>query len=227
MADKIHSPDHKRGRTTSPLASDSLMGEPSESFGVDARRQTTGSGKQRQGRALHALSNAELTQGFLLHEEQLALLQLQASLVYKLPTDAPLAQALAKAVAAWQKGHTPGKAHPLGSCAHFTAGAMLVQLAQSQQKPPGIDTAQFKAFIKLIEDFGESPHEAVVHLVAHCSARQNALKTHLILDFRPVLHSPLAQYTSLIAALLDSYEGERLGKKAPGGLARKARGKAG
>ncbi|CAE7262730.1 unnamed protein product [Symbiodinium sp. CCMP2592] len=99
----------------------------------------------------------------------------KASLVYKLPTDAPLAQALAKAVAAWQKGHTPGKAHPLGSCAHFTAGAMLVQLAQSQQKPPGIDTAQFKAFIKLVEDFGESPHEAVIHLA---SARQRLILCH-------------------------------------------------
>ena len=106
------------------------------------------------------------------------------------------------------------------------AGALLVQLAHSKQRPPGVDVETVKAFGNIVSDLGDEPHTQLVHMVAHCSARQNALKSHLILDFRPVFHSPLAKYVGVIASLLDSYEGERLGKKAPGGLSRKARGKA-
>ena len=114
---------------------------------------------------MQPLTNAELTQGFLLHEEQLALLQLQTSLVYKLPMD----------------GLLSGKAHPHGSCSHFTAGALLVQLGHSKQRPPGVDVET--AFGNMVSDLGDEPHVQLV--------------------------SP-----------------EKLGKKAPGGLSRKARGKA-
>ena len=106
------------------------------------------------------------------------------------------------------------------------AGALLVQLAHSKQRPPGVDVETVKAFGNIVSDLGDEPHTQLVHMVAHCSARQNALKSHLILDFRPVFHSPPAKYVGVIASLLDSYEGEKLGKKAPGGLSRKARGKA-
>ena len=160
-----------------------------------------------------------------MHEEQLALLQLQTSLVYKLPLDSPLSQALMAAVTTWQKDHKPGRAHPHGACSHFTAAALLVQLSHSKQRPPGVDVDTFRAFGNMVQDLGDEPHVQLVHKVAYCSARQNALKTHLILDFRPVLQSPLTKYAHVSASLLDSYDGERLGKKAPGGLSRKARGK--
>ena len=34
------------------------------------------------------------------------------------------------------------------------------------------------------------------------------------------------KHASLLAAILDTYDAERLGKRAPGGLSRKARGRA-
>ena len=57
----------------------------------------------------------------------------------------------------------------------------------------------------MVLDLGDEPHVQFVHMVAHCS--------------------PLTKYATVIASLLDSYEGEKLGKKAPGGLSRKSRGK--
>ena len=93
---------------------------------------------------MQPLTNAELTQGFLLHEEQLALLQLQTSLVYKLPMD----------------GLLSGKAHPHGSCSHFTAGALLVQLGHSKQRPPGVDVET--AFGNMVSDLGDEPHVQLV-----------------------------------------------------------------
>jgi len=172
-----------------------------------------------------ALTNQELTQAFLLHDEQLALVQLQTSLVYKLPAGQPLSQMLLKFVQAWQAEHKQGKAHPFGAIHHYVAGALLFELSKSKQIPPGIDSGALKDFEKWVSDLGPEPHAFLSTHVAYCSARLSAKKDHLILDYRPVLHSPLAKYVSLMAALLDSYEGERLGKKAPGSLARKARGK--
>ena len=56
-----------------------------------------------------------------------------------------------------------------------------------------------------------------------CIAR---LKTHVILDLRIAIYSDLMPYTSMLATIFDTYDCERLGKKALGGLARKARGRA-
>ena len=69
-------------------------------------------------------------------------------------------------------------------------------------------------------------HASLTRVVTHCSARPNLKKTHIILDLRIALYSELMPYSTLLMEVLDTYEGERLGKKAPGGLARKARGKA-
>ena len=62
--------------------------------------------------------------------------------------------------------------------------------------------------------------------ISHCSARTNAKKTHVILDLRPVLFGSLAMRADTLSKLLESYEGERLGKRSPGALSRKARGRA-
>ena len=52
--------------------------------------------------------------------------------------------------------------------------------------------------------------------ISHCSARANAKKTHVILDLRPALFGSLAKHADTIIKLLESYEGERLGRKPPG-----------
>ena len=91
-----------------------------------------------------ALTNQELTQAFLLHDEQLALVQLQTSLVYKLPAGQPLSQMLLKFVQAWQAEHKQGKAHPFGAIHHYVAGALLFELSKSKQIPPGIDAGALK-----------------------------------------------------------------------------------
>ena len=57
--------------------------------------------------------------------------------------------------------------------------------------------------------------------VVHCS---NKLRTHVTLDFRVAIYSELMPFTSMLAQIFDTYDCERLGKMAPGGLARKATG---
>ena len=77
----------------------------------------------------------------------------------------------------------------------------------------------------VVKELGPDLHESLVHMVSYCSARLSAKKEHVILDYRPVLNTTLARHSELISGLLDSCEGERLGKRAPGSLVRKARGK--
>lgn len=179
-----------------------------------------------QSRRITALSPEELTQGFLLHEEQLALLQHQVSVVFKFTEDAPMARSLMKAVREWQAEHKAGKAHPWGSCAHYTAAALLQELAKIETPPKNFSASDIRQLQKEVKDLGPDLHEGLVHMVSYCSARLSAKKDHVILDFRPVLHTPLARHSELISSLLDGCEGERLGKRAPGALVRKARGKA-
>ena len=172
-----------------------------------------------------ALSPEELTQGFLLHEEQLALLQHQVSIVFKFPADAPMARSLMNAVREWQAEHKAGAAHPWGSCAHYTAAALLKELAKIEDPPQNFSTADNRNLQKVVKELGPDLHESLVHMVSYCSARLSAKKEHVILDYRPVLNTTLARHSELISGLLDSCEGERLGKRAPGSLVRKARGK--
>ncbi|OLP88065.1 LINE-1 retrotransposable element ORF2 protein [Symbiodinium microadriaticum] len=194
-------------------------------------RDSGGSGDRQSapraapGRRITALSPEELTQGFLLHEEQLALLQHQVSIVFKFPEDAPMARSLMKAVREWQAEHKAGTAHPWGSCAHYTAAALLKELAKIEDPPKNFSTADIRHLQKVVKELGPDPHESLVHMVSYCSARLSAKKEHVILDFRPVLNTALARQSELISSLLDGCEGERLGKRAPGALVRKARGR--
>ena len=72
---------------------------------------------------------------------------------------------------------------------------------------------------------GQMSPAAWVSEISHCSAQANANKTHVILDLRPVLFGSIAKHADTIIKLLESYEGERLGRKPPGGLSRRARGR--
>ena len=57
------------------------------------------------------------------------------------------------------------------------------------------------------------------------SARANAKKTHLILELRIMkMHSFLVPHSSTYIKLIEDFEGETLGKRPMGALARKARG---
>ena len=56
------------------------------------------------------------------------------------------------------------------------------------------------------------------------SARANAKKTHLILELRMKMHSFLVPHSSTYIKLIEDFEGETLGKRPMGALARKARG---
>ena len=109
MTKGLNSPDAKRPRGgRSPVPNDAEMPDkpqlrlPKER---GALGRDSGGGGDRQsapraapGRRITALSPEELTQGFLLHEEQLALLQHQVSIVFKFPADAPMARSLMNAV---------------------------------------------------------------------------------------------------------------------------------
>ena len=236
MTKGLNSPDAKRPRGgRSPVPNDAEMPDkpqlrlPKER---GALGRDSGGGGDRQsapraapGRRITALSPEELTQGFLLHEEQLALLQHQVSIVFKFPADAPMARSLMNAVREWQSEHKAGAAHPWGSCAHYTAAALLKELAKIEDPPQNFSTADNRNLQKVVKELGPDLHESLVHMVSYCSARLSAKKEHVILDYRPVLNTTLARHSELISGLLDSCEGERLGKRAPGSLVRKARGK--
>ena len=236
MTKGLNSPDAKRPRGgRSPVPNDAEMPDkpqlrlPKER---GALGRDSGGGGDRQsapraapGRRITALSPEELTQGFLLHEEQLALLQHQVSIVFKFPADAPMARSLMNAVREWQAEHKAGAAHPWGSCAHYTAAALLKELAKIEDPPQNFSTADNRNLQKVVKELGPDLHESLVHMVSYCSARLSAKKEHVILDYRPVLNTTLARHSELISGLLDGCEGERLGKRAPGSLVRKARGK--
>ena len=142
-----------------------------------------------------------LTQGFLLHEEQLAMLQHQVSIVFKFPENAPIARSLMKAVREWQAEHKAGTAHPWGSRSHYTAAALLKELSKIEEHPKNFCSADTKYFRKVVQDLGPDLHESLVHMVSYCSARLSAKKEHVILDFRPVLKTVLARQSEFISSL--------------------------
>ena len=231
-----NSPDAKRPRGgRSPVPEDADMTDKPQLKIPDMRgasgRGSGGSGdrpsalRAAPARRITALSPEELTQGFLLHEEQLALLQHQVSIVFKFPEDAPIARGLMKAAREWQAEHKAGTAHPRGSCSHYTAASLLKELDKIDEPPRNFCSADNRYLQKVVKELGLDLHVSLVHMVSHCSARLSAKKEHVILDFRPVLNTVLARQSELISGLLDDCGGERLGKRAPGALVRRARGK--
>ena len=231
-----NSPEAKRHRGgRSPVPADEDMAERQQLKIPDMRgalgRGSGGGGDRHPApraapaRRITALSPEELTQGFLLHEEQLAMLQHQVSIVFKFPEDAPIARSLMKAVREWQAEHKAGTAHPWGSCSDYTAASLLKELSKIDDPPKNFCSADNKYLQKVVKELGPDLHESLVHMVSYCSARLSAKKEHVILDFRPVLNTVLARQSEFISGLLDCCDGERLGKRAPGALVRKARGK--
>ena len=116
-------------------------------------------------------------------------------------------------------------AHPEGACSTSVAKALLLEITRTRT-PSTVDRDTYHGLQSLAEHLLSNPgsNERIANEVVHCSARLNLKKTHLILDLRFSAHSELMQYSHTVSRLLERKEGERLGKRAPGGLARKARG---
>ena len=149
----------------------------------------------------------------LSHEEQLRTIQHQLALVYKLSVSSTLAVHLLTAVKSWQGQLVKGKPHPLGACSTAIGSVLLQQMIPVL--PPEAKTA---AETVLAGDL-----EEVARHFSHCSARVTAKKDSAILDVRIHLQSSLLPHLASFADAIVQLEGERLGPRPLGPLARKAR----
>ena len=179
----------------------------------------------KANRELRPLTVQELTRGFLAHEDELQSMLHQLSIVHKLPLDGPLAAVAQEAIQVWLKQHVPGKPHPSGSPSAAVAKEVLPFLIDSQ-KPEPITEKAWKDFLTALRTIVQADDfQAVVSQeLALFSARANAKKTHLILELRMKMHSFLVPHSSTYIKLIEDFEGETLGKRPMGALARKARG---
>ena len=149
----------------------------------------------------------------------------QLSIVHKLPLDGPLAAVAQEAIQVWLKQHVPAKPHASGSPSAAVAKEVLPFLIDSQ-KPEPITEKAWKDFLTALRTIVQADDfQAVVSQeLALFSARANAKKTHLILELRMKMHSFLVPHSSTYIKLIEDFEGETLGKRPMGALARKARG---
>ena len=177
-------------------------------------KSDTGADKQ-EGRAVYSLSCLELTRAFLDHDLQLRQLQASVTVVYKFDEKEPFAQLLLTAVRAWQSHHTPGQPHPYGACSSAVASALLNDLQSDEECPPPLQ-------VLLTAILDGSDMTAVAREISLCSARLNAKKTAVIVEFRPHVGSPLHAYLPTVQLFLAKKNGEKLSMRPQGALARKA-----
>ena len=175
--------------------------------------------KFREERPLTALSAAELTRAVVAHDDTLRSLLAQLSLTFKLEPSSPLADCLMSAVKTWQSAHKRGQPHPQGSCSVAVSLALLNFLSDSQGNALSDDRDALLAVKSVVQ----LPPAELCHVFAHASARKTAKGTHILLDVRPHLQSPLLMHLSSIAEAVRSLGGEQLAAKPPGALVRKAR----
>eukprot|EP00439_Symbiodinium_sp_Y106_P010767 s13792_g1.t1 len=87
------------------------------------------------------------------------------------------------------------------------------------QKPEPISEKAWKDFLTALRTIVQADDfQAVV------SQELAAKKTHLILELRMKMHSFFVPHSSTNIKLIEDFEGETLGKRPVGALARKARG---
>ena len=177
-------------------------------------KSDTGADKQ-EGRAVHSLSCLELTRAFLDHDLQLRQLQASVTVVHKFDEKEPFAQLLLTAVRAWQSHHTPGQPHPYGACSSAVASALLNDLQSDEECPPPLQ-------VLLTAILDGSDMTAVAREISLCSARLNAKKTAVIVEFRPHVGSSLHAYLPTVQLFLAKKNGEKLSMRPQGALARKA-----
>ena len=165
-----------------------------------------------------ALSPVELTRGYLDHDHQLRQLDASTMLVYKYEESAPFAQLLMSAVRVWQSQHHPGKPHPMGACSTAVATALFDVLRKDEKICP-------KPLADLLSSMLGGDLTVVAREIAVCTARLTAKRTHMLVELRPHLASPLLPYLPTVALFLHDRSGERLDVRPQGALARKALGK--
>ena len=164
-----------------------------------------------------ALSPVELTRGYLDHDHQLQQLHASTTLVYKYEESAPFAQLLS-AVRVWQSQHRLGKPHPMGACSTAVATALFDVLRKDERICP-------KPLADLLSSMLGGDLTVLAREIAVCSARLTTKRTHMLVELRPHLASPLLQYLPTMALFLHEQRGERLDVRPQGAPARKALGK--
>ncbi|CAE7277369.1 RTase [Symbiodinium sp. CCMP2456] len=163
------------------------------------------------------LSCAELTRGYLDHDYQLRQLQASSTVVYRFEESSAFSQLCLSAVRLWQSKHKAGVAHPYGACSTAVASAVLVELAKDDECPEPLRV--------LLDAMVSGDMVNVAREVSLCTARLNAKKTFMIMEFRAHAASPLMAYLPTIQLFLAKQGGERLGMRPAGALARKAGGR--
>ena len=177
----------------------------------------TASGAGSEGQPSH-LSQSELTRAFLIHDDILRDLIATTTRAFKLPASSPLAMHLLSAVQLWQSRHEKGKLHPYGSCGTAIATTLLNEVGKAEGA-----SSDFKS---LAAEMLEGESAVVAREVQHCSARLSHGKDAVILELRVHVHSRLAPHMYSFQQIICSAGAEVLeGKKPPGALARKARGR--
>ena len=122
----------------------------------------------------------------------------------------------------WLQVHRPGR-HTLP--APVVAGVLFPYLLNSK-RPGEITKAQWDGFTAAIHALTSSadPPAAYGREIALCSAGATAKKDAVLFELRLKLHSTLLPHMLTYVRLIEDYEGELLGKRPQGSLARKARG---
>ncbi|CAE7481938.1 unnamed protein product, partial [Symbiodinium necroappetens] len=194
-----NSPEAKRHRGgRSPVTADEEMTERNQ-LSIPNIRGASGRGSGGNGdrnsapraapaRRITALSPEELTQGFLLHEEQLAMLQHQVSIVFKFPEDSSIARSLMKAVREWQAEHKAGTSHPWGSCSRYTAASLLKELTKFDDPPKNFCSADNKYFKKVVQELG-TQDDGTQHEQAKAQGNGLLASGRSLLDLPPVRSS--------------------------------------
>eukprot|EP00439_Symbiodinium_sp_Y106_P006254 s10777_g1.t1 len=158
--------------------------------------------RPKANRELRPLTVQELTRGFLAHEDELQSMLHQLSIVHELPLDGPLAAVAQEAI------------------------QEVLPFLIDSKKPEQITEKAWKEFLTALRTIirADDFQAVVSQELALFSARANAKKTHLILELRMKMYSFLVPHSSTYIKLIEDYEGETLGKRPMGALARKARG---
>ena len=174
---------------------------------------------------IQALTPLELTRGFLAHDEQLSRLAQQTSVVFKLPAAAPLAAKLLEEAAQWRSEHVRGRPHPRGSL-HTSIAYRLFMELQDSKVPPYVSKPSWNSFAEVLAKLVKNPPPSPLldREIIQCTARLTAKKTHLLVDLQPQLMGVLPSHMPVYMSLMQTYEGELLGRRPQGGLSRKARG---
>eukprot|EP00930_Biecheleria_cincta_P041071 TRINITY_DN28139_c0_g1_i1.p1 TRINITY_DN28139_c0_g1~~TRINITY_DN28139_c0_g1_i1.p1 ORF type:complete len:252 (+),score=70.17 TRINITY_DN28139_c0_g1_i1:98-757(+) len=196
-----------------------------ESSVSSASQQQQQQQQQQHSGKIVELSNAELTRGFLAHDNMLRELEACTTAAWKLGADCALGNTLLSAVQVWKADLKPGKPHPFGACSTVVATCLLQEISEKIGKAGTQAGPKDLELKECIQKLLSQESAAVAREFSHCSARKTKKGDDIILEMRLHAHSFLRNYVFIIDAFVEAAPAERLGKKPAQGLARKANGK--